>query len=358
MKATVNPTSLLKELKKMSLVIKKTTVIPILSSVKFEFDKNKLRITGTDLETTYISTIDCDCDGTFSVIIVYQDITEICGSLFTPLSIEVNGNVINFVCGKWKSKLSVMGETELFPTTETAEYFIEFEADGDFFYNLSIANTCKNNDDPRMNMPAISIEKKCINIVGTDSNVLYKKELPIKLGKELTTMVSSNLALCCKSFQDSKVFIGEKFIKVENGNDIIVSRLSEQKFPNYKAVIRNDIVYNMTINREELKSALMSIYFAANFTYKQVVVTFLDGAIKLQSQNIDAGKEGETEIEVEHRVEFPQIGFNADKLMHFLNVLSSETVDFSFISLSGSIYIKPSDDETIFCLIQPVVITN
>lgn len=358
MKSTISPTSLLKELKKLSLVIRKTTVFPMLTAVKLEFENNKLRITGTDLETTYISTIDCVCDEKFDIVVVYQDMVDICGSLGTPLEIELKDTLISMVSGKSKFKLSIMGDANLYPKTETEDYLISFDADGDFFYNLSVANSCKHLDDPRMNMPAINIEKKCINVVGTDSNILYKKELPIKLNKELTVMVSSNMVSCCKAFQESKVSIGERFIKVEYGNDIIVSRLSEQKFPNYKAVIRNDIVYNMTINREQLRGALMQISVAANFSYKQVVMTFMDGLIKLQTQNADLNKEAETEIEVEHKVEIENIGFNADKMLHFLNNLNSETVDLSFISVSGSVYIKPSDDETIFCLLQPVVITN
>ena len=58
MKAVINSTLLSKELKKLSLVIKKNTVIPILSTVKFSFEKNKLTLTATDLETTYISEIE------------------------------------------------------------------------------------------------------------------------------------------------------------------------------------------------------------------------------------------------------------------------------------------------------------
>lgn len=358
MKAIINPTNLLKELKKMSVVIRKNVVIPITSAVLFKFDKNKLTLIATDLETTYISTIDCQSKDVFSVPITFQDIVDICGNLSLPLEITVSDKSISFISGKSKFKLALIGEVEYFPLIPSDEFTVSFPVDGDFFYHLSNANTCKSKDDPRMDMAAIDIDNSSITIVATDSNVIYKKEMPIKSDKKLIVMVSSGFVHCCKTFQESTISIGEKFIKCEYKDEVIISRLSEQKFPNYRVILKPDINYNLTANREELKSALQSMSFAANFLYKQVVINFLNGKIKLQSQDIDLNKEGETEIEIDHSVETPEIGFNADKLIHLLSLMTCETVDFSFTSPSSSIYFKPSDDKSLFFLLQPVVINN
>lgn len=358
MKAIINPALLLKELKKMSLVVQKSTVLPILKSVKFEFGKNNLRITATDLETTYISTIEASSDKPFNVLMDFTDIVDICGNVSSTLEINVTEKEILLTSGKWKGKRGVLGEADHFPLVPEDQYYLDFQANGDFFYHLSVANTFKHIDDPRMNMAAIDIQKKNLTIVATDSNSLYKKELPIALNKELTIMISSNFIGACKTFQETKISIGTNFIKAEYKDEIIISRLSEQKFPSYRVVIRNDINYNLTADRKELKAAISSISSSANAQYKQVVANFSPNAIKLHSQDIDLVKESETELELENSVEIPEIGFNADKLNHFLNSLDCETLDFSFTSISGSIYFKPSDDESVFCLLQPVVIQN
>lgn len=356
MKVTIDPVALLKELKKVSLVVQKNTVIPILKGVKFEFEKNKVTLTATDLETTYISTIECICSKPFDLLMEFTDIVDICSAVYTPLEITVNDTNILLVSGKSKYKLSLIGDAVNFPRIEEDQYFLEFDVEGEFFYYLSIANTFKHVDDPRFNMAAIDIKKSNITIVGTDSNSLYKKELPISLGKELVVMVSSSFIGACKSFENGKISLGEKFIKVQCKDEVVISRLSEQQFPNYRMVIKDEINYNLTTSREQLKSAIKSVSFTANAKYKQVVATFAPTNIKFNAQNVDLIKEGETEMEVENKVEIAEIGFNADKLNHFLNTLTCDNIDFSFSSKSGSIYFKPSDDETIFCLLQPVVI--
>lgn len=356
MKAIISPVSLLKELKKMSLVVQKNTVLPILKSVKFDFQKGKVKITATDLETTYISTIDCECPKPFLLLMEFTDIVDICSAVSLPLEITVGDTNILLVSGKSKYKLSLLNEAQHFPEIPEDQYYLDFEVDNEFFYYLSIANTFKGIDNPRFNMAAIDIQKKDITIVGTDSNSLYKKEMPIALGKQLTIMVTNNFITACKNFQSGKISIGEKFIKAEYKDEIVISRLSEQKFPDYRVVIKEDIEYNLTANRTDLKSAISSVSFTANTQYKQVVASFTNDNIKFNAQNIDLIKEGETEMEVENTVSIPEIGFNADKLNHFLNTLTCDSIDFSFSSASGSIYFKPSDDETIFCLLQPVVI--
>lgn len=357
MKATINPVSLLKELKKLSLIVQKNTVLPILKAVKFDFEKDNVTLTATDLETTYISKIDCVCPEPFVLLMELSDIVDICSAVSTPLEINV-GDSISIVAGKSKYKLSLLGDAINFPKITEDEYYLDFEVDADFFYHLSIANTFRHLDDPRMNMAAIDINKKSVTIVATDSNSLYKKELPISLGKELIFMVSNSFVGACKTFQNAKISIGEKFIKAEYLSETIISRLSEQKFPNYKVVIKNDIDYNLTADRKDLRSAISSVSFTANSTYKQVVASFSPSNVKFNAQNIDLVKSGETEMEIENKVEIPEIGFNADKLTHFLNNLTCDTINFAFSSVSGSIYFKPSDDETIFCLLQPVVIQN
>lgn len=356
MKATVNPTALLKELKKMSMVIRKNPIIPIMSSVLFEFTKDKLTITGTDLETTYITSMECACKSSFSFPVSFQDMVDICGTRFTPIELELKGKDISLVSGKWKSKLSVAGGEKEFPKTPIEDGLIEFDVDGDFFYHLSIASTCKHKDDPRINMPAIHVSKDKVNVLGTDSNVMYIKELPIKANKEVVVMVSGNFANACKLFQESKVSIGEKFIKVEHGDETIISLLSEQKFPNYKAVIRQDIVWNMVVNKDSFKTELQSISVGTDLATRVVDSVILGNKIKMIARNTHFNKEAETEFDVESEMEELEISFNSEKMMHFLTTLTAETLDLSFTTPVGSIYIKPSDDDSVFCLLQPVAI--
>lgn len=360
MKATVNSDVLLKELKKLSPVIKKNMVLPILDSILFKFNKNKLSIMGTDLETTYVSQIDCTCKGVFSFPILYTDILGVCSNATAPVELDVDGLKVSVTCGKSKFNFTASGDATEFPNIPEEDFTIELDVDGDFFFNLSNANDFKSKEFTKvnLNMAAIDISKTKICLVGSDANYLFKKELKNKSKNEVVVMVCDEFIQACSSFQDAKISIGEKFIKAECDNETVISRLSENKFCNYSVIIPTEIIYNATIGKNELKSALRSATITANPISKQCVLNFSDGKIKLVSQDIDYGKESESEIEVTHSVEIDAICVNSGQLSAILNHIETDTIDFAFSDAKKTIYLKPTGDETVLCLLQPLYLNN
>lgn len=360
MKATVNNDALLSELKKMSILIKKNAIIPITSSVKMEFEKNKLMLTATDLETTFISTIDCQCKNPFSMPVDHADILEICSNVVAPIQIELKEKAILITSGKSKYNLTVAGNTEDFPANPTDDYDVEVPVEAEFFYYLNNANTCHSKEPLKvnLNMVAIEVQKKSITVIGTDANILYKKTLDCNSKKEITVMVCDMFVQSCKGFQVSNLFIGEKFIKAECGNDIVISRLSENKFVSYKVIIPKEIEYNLPINRDELKTAVKSITVATNATSKLCSFNFTKDNIKLISKNIDYGKEAETELELSHTVAIENIGVNSGQLLHLLNIIDDSEIELAVAQHDKTIFIKPKDDNSLLLLIQPLFLTN
>lgn len=356
--ATINNETLLKELKKMSLVIKKNTVLPILTSVLFEFDKNKLTLTGTDTETTYILTMDCTCKDKFSVAVEYLDIVDVCSNAKMPITMELKETNIALTAGKYKSKLPIIGTGEQFPKVPTDSFDFEMNVDFDFFYGLANANTCRSKEDLKvnLNMAAIDIQKQSVTVVGTDANFLYKKTLPIKSKKEFRVMVCDMFIQSCKSFQDAKISIGEKFIKAESKNETIISRLSDNKFVSYEMVIPKEIEYNATVNKDELKASLKAVTVASNIASNQCVFNF-NGTTKISSQNIDFGKEAEIEVDVEHKIDITSIACNVNQLIHLLNLMEGDSIELSITAPNKTIYLRPEKDETTLCLLQPLMIT-
>lgn len=360
MKATVNADVLLKELKKLSPVIKKNMVLPILDSVLLKFNKNKLTIVGTDLETTFVSEIDCTSSAVFSFPIVYTDILGVCSNATAPIELDVDGTKISVTCGKSKFNFTAAGDATEFPVIPEDEFTVELDVDGEFFYNLSNANDFKSKEFTKvnLNMAAIDISKAQINLVGSDANFLFKKEIKQKNKKEFVVMVCDTFIQSCSEFQKSKISIGEKFIKAECCSEIVISRLSENKFCNYGVIIPTEIIYNVTLDKNELKSALHSANITANQISKQCALSFSKGKIKLVSQDIDFGKESESEIEVDHSVEIDTICLNSGQLSTILNHIETDTIDFAFSSPTKTIYLKPTGDDSVLCLLQPLFLNN
>jgi len=361
MKSTINPTALLKELKKMSQIVKKNHIIPITSSVLLSFEKDKLTITATDLETTYISIIDCTSKESFSFPIDYFDIVEICSSVFTPITIELKGTGVSITSDKSKFKLSVSGQTIDFPKVPNDEYYHEMNVDGEFFFHLGYANSCRwkvNALNPSLDMAAVLVGKKEMDIIGCDGFIMYKKTIKAKSEKELSIMICERFIMLCKSFQETKISVGERFIKAEYNNEIIISRLSEAKYPNIKALLPNEIEYNMTLSKDELKLSLSAISVASNITSKQFVINFDKDKIVLKSQNIDFEKEAETTIETDHKVPFESICLNSSQLLHLSTIIETDDINFQFKDPTGNVFLQPNGDDSILMLIRPLAINN
>ncbi len=360
MKATVNPSFLLKGLKKMSGIVRENHIVPIASAVLLSFENELLTITATDLESTYVSKIPCSGKDNFSFPIDYFDILEFCSSVFAPITIELKGVEILIKSDKSKFKLSVAGQANEFPKIPVEEYTYEMDVDGEFFFHLGRANSCRwkvNNLNPSLDMAAVLIRKDELDIVGCDSLIMYKKNIKKSSEKELSVMVCEKFTLLCKSFQETKISIGERFIKAEFNDEIIISRLSEAKYVNIKAILPATIEYNMTLSKEDLRLGLSAISVASNIASKQFVIDFKDDGILFTSQNFDYEKEAETKIETKHAVPFDTIRLNSTQLLHLSTLVDTEEIDFYFQNPSSNVYMKPKGDDSVLMLIRPYVTT-
>jgi DNA polymerase-3 subunit beta len=344
----------------MSGIIKKDHVIPITSAVLFSFSKDILTITGTDLETTYVIVLEVECKESFAFPIDYADISEIASSTFSPITIELGEKEISIKSAKSKFKLVRVGEAEHFPSVPDDVYDFSMEVEGDFFYHLGYANTCrfKGELQPALNMAAILISKNEMDVVGCDSFMMYKKTFKQKSNKELTVMVCDSFVNTCKVFQETTISIGEKFIKAVHGNSTVISRLSENKYANIKSILPPSIDYNMELPKDELKSSLSVISVAAHLTSKQFVINFKDGKIKLVSQDIDFDKEAETEIDTEHTVLIDSICLNSSQMMHLCSLADTSKIDLAITTAQGNVYMKPKGDDSILMLIRPLTLNN
>lgn len=359
MKAVINPVALSKELKKMSSIVKKNHIVPITSAVLFEFSKSKLVVTGTNLDSTYVISLDCECKDEFSFPIDYFDISDVCSNCFIPLTIELKETEILLRTDKpYKTKLPRVGNANEFPLLPVDNFTYTKEVDGDFFFHLTNANSCrfKTDNQPSLEMSAIIITKKEIDVVGCDGFYMYKKNFQEKSDFELTVMVPDSFVTLCRSFQNTTLHFGEHFIKAVYNNETVISRLSESKYANVKGIIPKEISYNLDVPKDELKQSLNEISVAAHLTTKQFVINFKDKRIELVSQNIDFGKKSETSIETNHDVPFDSIMFNSSQLLHLITLVEGNDMQFSFTAASSNTYIKPKEDDSVLMMLRPLVL--
>lgn len=358
MKAIIKSDLLNKSLKQMSPVIRKNVVLPITSGVLFQFKKDICTIVGTDLETIFIANIPCDCDDEFFFAVDYGRISDVCSKISTPLVLNFKDNTLLINDGgRYKVTLSVLDGAEHFPKVPTDAYIFSVNVGADFFNSLYKANTCKHTDENMvlMNSACVDFKKEQINLVGTNMALAYIKTLQVKCPHECTCKVGDNFVQLTKQFGDAVISVGEKFIKAEYNGMTVVSRLKEQAYVPYSTVFSIEKKYNLTVNRQELISTLDKISPAFGLT-KVTDVYFKDGEIIFKSVNPDLGNEAEYDIEVEHEVNFDAICLNGGQFLHLLNLIDSDKVDLDFRSHDKTVFIKSSNDESLLCLVQPLLL--
>lgn len=358
MKAVVNTSALSKELKRLAQVINSNTVIPILSSVKMSFEKGKLTIMASDLETTILSTIECDCPKPFTIIVEHSSISDICTKLAEPITIEKSDKMVLIQGDNSKFKLPKSGNDEEFPKIPEDEFLFSVDVGSDFFYSLYCANSCKNPNDAvvNSNTACLDFKKDSLTIVGTDAFVLYKNDIKVKGGHKIQSLVRPKFVLAVKDMQNGKLYVGEKFVKVEKDGVSIITRLQDNKYVGYEVVIPEKVTYNFTADRTDLISAITKAAVTSSRSTNMCALNFSENSVKITSQDIDYEKEGECDIRVIHAVTIDAIGVNSKQLLQILSFFDSEKVEMCISSANKSIYLKQSGNSSVFCLLQPLAL--
>lgn len=210
------------------------------------------------------------------------------------------------------------------------------------------------------NTACLHFKKDTLSVVGTDAFIFYKKDFKIKTNKQHQSLVNGKFVRAVKDFQDSKISVSEKYVKVDNGSTTIITIVQDSKYCNYQSILREGLVYNFESNRVDFMSALTKASVTSAKSTKMCALNFNGdpSAIKISSIDVDFAKEGEVSLRVIHEVSIDAIGVNAGQLLKLLNLLDSENVKMAIESATRSIYLKNDDSDDVLCLIQPLMLNN
>jgi DNA polymerase-3 subunit beta len=141
----------------------------------------------------------------------------------------------------------------------------------------------------------------------------------------------------------------------------MISRLIDERYPDYENVIPSDNNNIMSINRAEILSSLKRIAIYANKTTHQVRLKISGSELVISAEDIDFSNEASERLACEHQGEDIEIGFNAKFLIEMLTNLDSEDVEIqlSAPNKAGLILPKEQDEnEDILMLVMPVMLNQ
>jgi DNA polymerase-3 subunit beta len=356
MQFVVSKQNLQKELGFVQGVVEKKNTIPVLSNILMEsVGENSIRITGTDLDVTIRCDMDAEIEASGSICVQARKLFDIARLLpDAPVSFKKEDNDwVTVKCDRAKFKMvgvarDAFPEVPTFksaPTKIPAEILKTF-IDRTIFaitqeesrYTLSGAKFVLDKDGARMvttdGHRLAYCERK--NVTKNGTNETIDTLIPRKTLAELTKLTAGF---------DQEISLGmdENHIYFEVGPRLLISRMLYGQFPNYEMVMPkgNDksvqfdgALLNLAIRRVALMSDERSHSIRFHLEPNQLVIS---------SQNAEEGEANET-VQTDYAGEESDIGFNAQYLQEFLNVIGEGKVSFEFKDGNSQAQLRPSEN--------------
>jgi DNA polymerase-3 subunit beta len=342
-------------------IVEKKSTMPILSHVLLEARKGgELVVSATDLDLAVSSEHTCEVLKEGAVAVSARHLYDIVRALpeNTVTLKKAHNNYLEVRSGP--SEFKIVGlPAEDFPALPKFDKVAFVDVEPPAILDL-IERTffAVSTDETRYNLNGVFFEPTgdALRLVATDGHRLSLAEKPLAASFGL----KRGVILPKKGLQELKKLLGEaaegaeekpesKLGFVENsaiyrGNRVVlVMRLIEGLFPDYKQVIPKAGEKVVKIGRERFLETLRRISLLSSDKAHAVKLELGKDVLKVQSQNPDLG-EAKEEVPVEYAGDGLKIGFNARYVIEVLAVARSKDVLFELADDLSPGVLKGADE--------------
>ena len=356
MQFVVSKQNLQKELGFVQGVVEKKNTIPVLSNILIEsVGENTIRFTGTDLDVT----IRCDMDAEDistpgSICVQARKLFEIARLLpDAPVTFKKEDNDwVTVTCDKSRFKMVGIKKDD-FPEvpsfksapTKISAGVIKVFVDRTIFaitqeesrYTLSGAKFILDDTGAKMvttdGHRLAYVERKGVSKNGSNESI--DTLIPRKTLAELTKLTAG---------YDGEISLGMdgNHIFFEVGPRLLISRMLYGQFPNYEMVMPKDTDKSIQFDAAVLNSAIRRVALMADERSRAIRFHLEPNQLIISSQNAEEGEANEA-IQTEYNGDEIDIGFNAQYLQDFLNVIGDGNVSFEFKDGNSQAQLRPAD---------------
>ncbi len=371
MKFSVKSSDLQKSLSKIIGVVPTRSTLPILENILFDVNKNILKITATDLELSV--TVSVDIKGIQDGIIAIPakrlaDTIKALPETLVTFSVDTDNNKIKMKTENGEYALTGESSDE-FPSAPQFKSNNEIVLEPDVLQRL-ISKTlfAVSTDELRPSMMGILLQfdTSDVKAVATDGHRLvrisnssstsstFKKDIVIPakalgLVEKLSTNESGNIS------------INESHIMFSFGNTSLISRLIEDKYPNYETVIPLDNEKKLIVNKEELFHSVRRVSLYSSSATHQIRFSLKKNELSLTAEDVDFGSEAHETIVCDYTSEEMEIGFNSAYVLDILAHLEYDEIVFNLSTPTRAAIIHPAhqkENEDLLMLVMPVRLNN
>ena len=371
MQFDVSSSELQKLLQVAAGAINSNPVLPILEDFLFDIKGNELTIASSNLETSIITKLEVVSDEDGKIAIPAKILLDTLKALpDQPITItvdnEVNGVEIKSSYGKYR----LAGDSpEDFPDIPVEEHVDSITINaGNLLDAINRTVFATSNDELRLAMTGVyvQVDFNKIIFVATDAHKLVKYTF-----STIETDITSSFLLTSKALQllKSAIFNEEEVTISFNkknaffsfGDQRIICRLVDAKYPDYNAVIPVENPFTLTLNRKDFQNSLKRIAIYANKTTNQVLLNISDSSVTISAQDLDFSNEATETFSCAYDGDPMTIGFNAKFLIEMLGVIESDEVKLELSTPNRAGILLPTEQEEneyLLMLVMPVMMSN
>ena len=369
MKFTVEKSFIFKSLSHVQSVVEKRNTLPILSNILLEAKDNTLVLSATDMDISITDKINCNVLDEGSTTVSAHTLYDIIRKLPDTNEIEIisnDGKLMTLRSGKSKFSLGCLPKED-FPIIEIGELDNELNINSnDFLKLIHKTRFAISNEETRYFLNGIYFHKKEIedksflSIVATDGHRLakfdfnYKDESNEIPGVIIPKKTVNEIYKLLIDFDGSiKINLDSNKIVFFIDNSILISKLIDGNFPDYKKVIPTDNHNILKINRQDFSSAVDRVSTITNEKSPVIKFKLLKNIMNMSSVNSENGTATE-DIATDYDGDEIEIGFNSKYILEMINNLEDQEITLNFKDSSSPVTAMENSNRDLIYVLMPM----
>ena len=369
MKFNIEKNKLFKSLSHVQSIVEKKNTLPILSNILIEAKDNSLILSATDMDISITNKLNCNIIEEGSTTVSAHTLYDIIRKLPESAEIEIisnDGKIMTLRANKSKFSLGCLPKKD-FPIIEIGDLENELNLDSHTFLKLiDKTRFAISNEETRYFLNGIYFHKKIegdhniLSIVATDGHRLAKFDFDLKENAQDIPGVIIPKKTVNELYKILSDFDGEIKVNLNSNrivffieNIILISKLIDGNFPDYRRVIPSDNNDVLKVNRQEFSLAVDRVSTITNDKSPVIKFKLLKNLMNMSSVNSESGTATE-DIIINYEGNEMDIGFNSKYILEMINNLEDSEITLNFKDSSSPVTAKEESNPDLIYVLMPM----
>jgi DNA polymerase-3 subunit beta len=340
MKFSVTKEKLLEGLQQVQNVVSTRTTLPILSNVLLQAGEDEIHFTTTDLDVGVRGSCEARVEKGGATTLPARRLFNIVRELpSTEIQVDVDGkNAASIRSGQSFFKILGLPEDEFPPLPKFEDAKVVTIRQKDLRDGLRKTSYAISTDETRyvLNGVLFSFKDNKLTLVATDGRRLAMVEIELEFPRShetdliVPTKAVTELQRLLTGDGDVKVSMGSGQIAFDLNKTLLVSKLIEGNYPNYRQVIPAEAKERIKLEREMFLNSVRRVSLLASDKSHSIKLHFSKNNIDITANTPEVGEAKES-LAVAYKGREFSIAFNPEFLMAPLRALGEDEVFLDLI---------------------------